>query len=283
MELSRTKMNAEFRHEIEVAARLARSAGAIIMQIYQTKFVVKSKGKEGPVTEADQRANDVIVEGLQREFPRDGICSEERPVCVGEQQDGRVWYVDPLDGTREFVEKRDEFSVMIGLAIDGQALLGLVYRPTDGALFGGIADRGAWHEEHGRRVRLTVTSETDPRRLRLAVSRSHRDRLIDDMRVRIGITQETRCGSVGVKIALLATRQADVYLEPSGVTSAWDICAPEAVLRGAGGRVTDLAGDPLVYAARNVRNRRGLVATNRACHDDVVAAIAPVVREAKLI
>jgi len=265
--------------EIEVASRLARQAGMIILQVYATDFVVALKGHADPVTEADKRSNELIVEGLRQTFPDDGVVAEESPDRSDALRTGRVWYVDPLDGTREFIAKNGEFSVMIGLAVDGRASAGVVYRPVGDLLFVGISAQGAWVEEHGSRTPLSVSSQTDPQLLRLAVSRSHRHRLVTAIRDRIGIREEIRCGSVGLKIGLIARRHADVYLELSSVTSAWDACGPEAVLRGAGGRMSDLVGAPLVYGGHDLRNRRGLIATNGACHDQVIAAIRPLARE----
>jgi 3'(2'), 5'-bisphosphate nucleotidase len=99
------------------------------------------------------------------------------------------------------------------------------------------------------------------------------------MRARLGIAHELQQGSVGLKVGLLVTRQADVYIDPSPMTSAWDSCAPEAILHGAGGRLTDVAGAPLRYSPRELRNRRGLVATNGLCHEYVIAGIAPIVAQ----
>lgn len=255
------KCATEFDREIEVASRLAREAGDVILQIYQTDFVVQFKDKEGPVTEADRRASELIVTQLRRN------------VTIP----SRVWYVDPLDGTHEFIARNGEFAVMIGLAIDGRACAGVVYQPTAKQLCAGIARQQAWLEEDRERIALRVSDETDSSRLRLVVSRSHRHELLDEMRARLGITQELQLGSVGLKVRLLASRQADVYIDPSSFTHSWDSCAPEAILHGAGGRMTDLAGAPLRYSPRDLRNRRGLVATNGLCHEFVITAIAPIV------
>ena len=270
-----------FSRELEVLSGLARQAGDIILEIYGQDFAVASKGAAGPVTEADLRASEHIVGGLRRAFPGDTVVSEEGSSSTGPAE-GRVWYVDPLDGTKEFVSKNGEFSVIIGLSVDGASSAGIVYKPVGQVLFSGIADKQAWIENDGHRTKLRVSGEDRLQHLRLVVSRSHRHPLTAEMRNRIGLTSERQCGSVGLKIGLLATRDADVYLHPSGFTNAWDTCGAEAVLRGAGGRLTDLEGRPLVYGGQDLRNRRGLVATNGVCHEAVVAAIAPVVREAKL-
>lgn len=274
----------EWQHEIDVASRLAREAGAIIMAVYATEFAVSFKGRNDPVTEADKRANELIVEGLRKEFPDDGIVAEETPDRSGARHVGRVWYIDPLDGTRDFVKKNGEFCVMIGLAIDGQAQLGVVYGPVQKVLFAGVLDQAAWKEEdNGSRVPLSVSKISKPEELRLVVSRSHRSSLIDEFRGRIGITQELCCGSVGLKIGMIASNLADVYIETSSLSSAWDACGPEAILRGAGGRFTDIAGNAMLYGGLELRNRRGLVATNGACHDLVIETLAPLARQANLL
>jgi 3'(2'), 5'-bisphosphate nucleotidase len=184
--------------------------------------------------------------------------------------------VDPVDGTREFIKRNGEFAVMIGLAVAGSARLGVVFRPVTAELFAGVVEQEAWLEQAGATVPLRVSGETRPSRLRLTTSRSHRHRLVDDVRRRLGISEQCRIGSVGIKVGLLVTGRADVYLEPSALTKAWDSCAPEAILRAAGGRMTALDGTPLRYTPRDVRNRQGLVGTNGACHDTVMAAIASI-------
>lgn len=269
----------QFGREIEVASRLAREAGSGIMKIYATDFAVRYKAVHDPVTEADQLASHMIVDGLRREFPEDLVISEEEPIDHLGSFPDRVWYVDPLDGTREFIKRNGEFAVMIGLAVEGVAQVGVVFSPVGDELYAGIVDQDAWLEKAGQTIPLRVSRETRPTRLRLVSSRSHRHRLVSEIRRRLGISEEYRIGSVGIKVGLLVTRQADIYLEPSGMTKVWDSCAPEAILRAAGGRMTDLVGTPLRYSPRDARNRQGLVATNAACHDMVIASVRSGARE----
>ena len=272
-----------YQEEIHVASRLAREAGAIIMQIYATEFAVAFKGRNDPVTEADKRANELIVDGLSRAFPKDSIVAEETEDQSGALNHGRVWYIDPLDGTRDFVAKNGEFCVMIGLAVDGLARLGLVYGPVEQVLFAGVTDQFAWKETGSSRIPLSVSNVSRLEELRLVVSRSHPSSLIDDFRHRTGITRELRCGSVGLKVGLIASNQADVYIEPSRLSSAWDACGPEAIVRGAGGRFTDMAGQAMIYGGNDLRNQKGLVATNAACHELVLASLRPLVHDATLL
>jgi 3'(2'), 5'-bisphosphate nucleotidase len=272
-----------FTRELDEAARLAREAGAVLMRIYATDFAVSYKGPNAPVTEADKQANALLVEGLRKAFPEDGVVAEESADNSDALRKGRVWYVDPLDGTSDFVLKNGEFSVMIGLAVNGEARVGVVYRPAGDVLFAGVADTEAWVEEDGKRTPLSVSTQANLPRLRLVVSRSHRHARIDELKTRLGIDREIRCGSVGLKVGLIAAQKADLYVDLSEFTKAWDSCGPEAILSGAGGHMTDLTGRPLVYGGQDLRNRKGLVASNGACHDRIIAAIAPLAREAGLL
>jgi 3'(2'), 5'-bisphosphate nucleotidase len=279
MRIYNMSVSSEFVRESEVAAHLAKEAGDVILRIYATDFSVDYKAKNDPVTEADRLASRVIVEGLRREFPDDMVVSEEEPIAALASASDRVWYVDPLDGTHEFIKRNGEFAVMIGLAVDGRPRVGVVFRPVTAELFVGIVREGAWLGTNEDKIPLRVSSEIDPSRLRLVASRSHRDQRVDDVRRRLGISEESRIGSVGIKVGLLVTRQADIYLEPSSMTKAWDSCAPEAILHAGGGRMTDLEGAPLRYVPSEVRNWKGIVATNGVCHDQVISEIAYVVRE----
>ena len=261
--------------EIAEAVRIAREAGAIVREVYSTDFSVSFKARHDPVTEADTRANAHIVGELRTAFPFDGMVAEETSDRSDSLKPGRCWYVDPLDGTKEFVARNGEFSVMLGLAIDGVATLGVVYQPETDKLYAGVVGRGAYLEERGERKALRVSEVSDPSRLKLVVSRSHRNKAVAAVVERLGIRQERSTGSVGLKTGLIAEQRADLYLHISDRSSLWDACGPEAVLRAAGGRFTDLRGNPYRYAGPDMRNRSGILACNAAAYDVVL----PVVRE----
>jgi len=262
--------------EIGEAARIARKAGEILMDVYATDFRVAYKAEADPVTEADTRANAYIVHELEKAFPGDGIVAEETEDRSDALKGGRCWYVDPLDGTKEFVARNGEFSVMLGLAIDGVATAGVVYRPDNDQLYSGVVGDGAYLEQRGVRSALGVSTVANPRDLKLVVSRSHRNRAVGDLVTQLGITQETTCGSVGLKAGLIAEQEADLYVHIADRSSMWDACGPEAVLKAAGGRFTDLAGNPYRYSGADMRNRNGILACNAAAYD----AVLPVAREA---
>jgi 3'(2'), 5'-bisphosphate nucleotidase len=262
--------------EIAEAARIARKAGAILLDVYATDFAIDYKAEADPVTEADTRANAYIVDEIRKAFPGDGIVAEETEDKSDALRGGRCWYVDPLDGTKEFVARNGEFSVMLGLAIDGAAQAGVVYRPDQDKLYAGTVGSGAYLEEAGERRALRVSDVAEPTALKLVVSRSHRNRAVGEVVSELGIAHETALGSVGLKAGLIAEQAADLYIHIADKSSMWDACGPEAVLRAAGGRFTDLAGERYHYGGVDMRNRRGILACNASAYD----AVLPVARAA---
>ncbi len=265
--------------EIESAAELAREAGRILMDIYARDFAVHYKGDNDPVTDADRLASDYLVAELRRRFPDDGVVSEENEDHAGALDAPRCWFVDPLDGTKEFIKKNGEFSVMLGLAIGAESRLGVVYQPTEDKLYRGVVGVGASLEQHGETRSLQVSDQADAARLRLVVSRSHRPDSIGLIMERLGATEERPSGSVGLKVGKIAEQQAELYVHVSDRSSAWDACGPEAVLRASGGVFSDLAGDAFRYDSEEMANKRGIFACNGAGSARALEAARGVARE----
>ncbi|MCA1566597.1 MAG: 3'(2'),5'-bisphosphate nucleotidase CysQ [Acidobacteria bacterium] len=270
-----------YERELGAAISLARAAGAAALEHYGRPLSIVHKSEnDDPVTQADHAANDAIVAGLQREFPADGLLSEETLDTVRRLSLSRVWIVDPLDGTKGFIEGNGDFAVQIGLVADGAPVLGVVYQPVPGVLHYAARGAGAWVvRPETQPERLRVSSETNFARIRLAASRNHHSPRMARVMRALGLGEEIRRGSVGIKTGLIAERQCDLYVHLSPRTKQWDTCAPEAILHEAGGRLTDLWGEPLRYNTEDVQNRNGLVAANGAAHPLVVARLAPLLDE----
>lgn len=262
-----------FSHEIKIASNLALNAGKVILEIYQKDFDVMYKGNNDPVTAADQEANAIIIEGLHTHFPQDFLVAEESPLPSTSQITGRVWYIDPLDGTKEFIARNGEFSIMIGLTIDGRSTLGVVYWPIHNHFYIGLADKAAWVEHNGVRQELDARRLKHPPHINLVSSRSHRSPILSTIQQSLPIQHEQRMGSVGLKIAHIAQGGADLYVDPGPFTKAWDACAPEAILRGAGGCFTDTHGNSIRYGLNHFRNLHGLVGSTQDCHQRVIQAL----------
>ena len=267
--------------ELRVGVRLARAAGAAALVHYGGPLQIVHKSEnEDPVTQADYAANDLIMSGLQTEFPDDGLLSEESVDTVRRLDRARVWIIDPLDGTKGFIAGNGDFAVQIGLAIEGAPALGVVYLPDTDVLYYAARGHGAWvvRRETGAE-RLRVSQQVKLPHLRLAVSRNHRSPKMDTVVRAFGFKEQVARGSVGIKIGLIVERQCDLYIHLSPRTKQWDTCAPETILHEAGGRLTDLWGAPYRYNTEDVQNRNGLVATNGAAHDEVIARFAPLLAE----
>ncbi|MDT5158623.1 MAG: 3(2), 5-bisphosphate nucleotidase [Acidobacteriota bacterium] len=268
----------EFERELRVGVELARRAGEAALAFYGKPLRVDHKDEfNEPVTQADRTVNELIVRTLREEFPDDGILAEESVDTERRLSRERVWMIDPVDGTKGFIAGTGDFAVQIGLAVGGRACLGVLYAPATDVLYWAARGHGAWvlrPTSEGDRgpsaERLSVTVETELERMRLAESRSHRGPRMESLVRALGIRAEIKSHSVGIKVGLLVERQADLYIHLSSKTKQWDTCAPEVVLAEAGGRMTDLWGEPLTYNTPDVLNRNGLLASNGAAHASVV-------------
>jgi 3'(2'), 5'-bisphosphate nucleotidase len=233
---------------------------------------VEWKGPGDPVTEADRAAGRHITASLQQSFPADAIVNEEEGEPPRWRQNPRVWFVDPMDGTREFVARRGEFAVMVGLIVEGEPVVGVVYQPTRDKMYYAARRYGAYLNEGGAETRLTLPDVSDPSALVLAVSRSRPSRLAESVRRQLKIPRSLACGGLGLKIGLLVEGQAHAYIQ-EGPVGLWDACAPEVILREAGGAFTDLAGLSHDYFAEGLR-ARGVVAASVGLHRKILETLA---------
>jgi 3'(2'), 5'-bisphosphate nucleotidase len=278
------KSSGIYERELNAALRLALEAGTVIRERYSEPIVVERKINADdyiePVTATDRAANELIVAGIRSEFPDDGILAEESVDTEHRLSKRRVWMVDPLDGTSGFIARDGDFAVQIGLAVEGESVLGVVYQPIPDLLQWASANEGAWMKRGGDSPeRLRVSEKSELHAMRLAASRSHRSPRMDQVVKALGISEEINRGSVGVKVGLITERECDVYIHLSPRTKQWDTCAPEAILREAGGRLTDLFGYPLGYNLPEVQNRNGIIASNGAAHEKIVERLAPLLKE----
>ena len=255
-------MTHPYERELAVALDAAREAAALIRDVYATDFTVAWKGRGDPVTEADQRANALITARLRATFPDDAICAEEGDLEESSRaaaRGGRGWFVDPLDGTQEFVNRNGEFCVMVGLAVEGHATLGVLVAPAWQRTLVGVVGHGAWElSDDGARTPLRVSLPASMEGARLMTSRSHKHPRVDALAARLGMAP-TPCGSVGLKVARVATGEAEAYVHLGRGPKLWDGCAPEAIARAAGAEVTDARGRSLRYDTAELPLAEGIV------------------------
>jgi 3'(2'), 5'-bisphosphate nucleotidase len=269
----------DLQERLEEAARLARLAGVAILQRYGD-VAWQAKAGGSPVTAADLEANRIISDGLCSRYPDEPILSEESRDDARRLECTAVWIVDPLDGTQEYLAQNGEFAVMIGLAVTGQPVLGIVYAPASDVLYGGARGLGAWREQDGERQSIHCRP---PQRgaLTMVASRSHREPRLARMCDALGIREVQRLGSVGLKCARVAEGAVDVYVHPSVHLKEWDTCAPAVLALEAGCSVSDCLGKPLAYNQAEPAHRDGIVVAESTLQPWVVSRIMPLQQQSR--
>ncbi|MEZ4469780.1 MAG: 3'(2'),5'-bisphosphate nucleotidase CysQ [bacterium] len=257
--------------DLALALALADEAAAAILAVYEAGFEVRTKGDGSPVTIADEQANALILEGLRKHRPRDAVLSEEAPYRAGTAA-GRLWMVDPLDGTADFADRTGDFAVMIGLVIDGRPAVGVVAAPALGRTFAGVVGQGAFERAGGERRPLVGPTGDGP--LRVLTSRKHPPTDLARVLAALGEPARIPRGSVGIKTGLVAAGEADLYLHPTRGTHWWDCAAPEAIAQAAGLVFTLPSGAPVPYTLDRTDNPAGVLVAAPALHRRVVDVLA---------
>ncbi len=233
----------------------ARHAGDAILAVRVKGLDIREKADRSPVTEADEIAERIILAVLGEIAPSVPVIAEESVARDGtpEVGDALFWLVDPLDGTKEFIAGRDEFTVNIALIEDGDPIMGVVYLPALDELYLGIASRGAWRQRRGDEAPLAIAVRRAPAEgLTVLASRSHCTPEVDAYLERLTVARLRAAGS-SLKFCVLACGEADLYPR-FGPTMEWDTAAGDAVLRAAGGTVETVDGTPLGYAKPGFAN-----------------------------
>jgi 3'(2'),5'-bisphosphate nucleotidase len=261
---------------LQKAKSLARSAGAVVMQVARDGFEQSLKDDRSIVTTADLKSNEHILEGLQDSFPEDGILTEESGT-LGSPDSDYLWVVDPVDGTKAFAQQIPGFSVMIGLLHKEQPLLGVVYDPLEDWLYYAAAGEGAFMVSPGASEpeRVHVSERCEAGTMPLISSPG----LDEDVRNRIlsegQLVEGTLINSVGIKVGLLIRQVGDVYFNYHSV-SYWDTAAPLLIAREAGATTSMLDGRPFEYNLSDpkFRHRGPSLVTNGTRHEELRETIA---------
>jgi 3'(2'), 5'-bisphosphate nucleotidase len=256
---------------------IAQRAAAVVLETYRSGFDVELKGPNDPVTTADRQANQLICDALRDLHPGCPVVAEEsEPSVFGDFRHApQVFFVDPVDGTREFVRRTGEFVVMIGCVREARAHAGVLWSPTlDTVWIGELGlgafrrtARGAFEAMHPAEKKTTSSA-------RLLVSRAHTDAEIQALQVQLAVPRVEAIGSAGLKGAAVADGTADAYVAPRYAGKRWDACAPDAIVSAAGGVFTDGAGKAIDYRSADLVNRVGLVAANAALHRQLIQRLA---------
>jgi 3'(2'), 5'-bisphosphate nucleotidase len=258
--------------DLDAALEAARRAGRLILAAFEN-FVAIPDARADITTEVDRQSQETILQYLNQRFPTDALCAEEAtPTLASAVHSGhRMWVVDPIDGTRGFAQKNGEYSVMIALLIEGRIAVGVVLEPASHRLTYAVRGGGCWRRDGDAlptACRVTTTRELSEATLTQSHSRKAGERSPLVQALQPKLIRETY--SAGIKLALVARGDADYYVNSYEAFHDWDICAGQILVEEAGGVVTGLGGEPIVYGTPGAWQRQGLLGSNSLLH---VAAV----------
>jgi 3'(2'), 5'-bisphosphate nucleotidase len=262
---------------LQIALGAALEASDLVMHVYRTAFTVEFKAPDDPVTCADRESNALLCDRLGKAFPGIPLVAEESDAqsYAGFAAHDDAWFIDPLDGTREFVARNGEFAVMIGLARRGRAALGVIVAPAWNRAFAGIVGDAAWEfGRDGSKAPIRVSDRASLQNASIVVSRSRTPSKLAALLSALAGSTATMHGSSGLKAALVATGTHDIYVQPGPAGMRWDACASEALVEAAGGACSAIDGARIDYRASELVNSKGLLATNGRLHQKVIEAIS---------
>lgn len=252
----------EYERELIAAEQAAREAGSAVMGLFRGKFDVREKSKNNPVTTADLEANRIIREKIQKFFPQDGWLSEEDQDTSRRLSLSRVWVVDPIDGTKEFIEGVPQFAVSIAFVVEGRPAVAIVYNPAEDQFYKAAAGQGAFLNDQN----IRVTPRADINGALLLVSRSEPQKKFQAFVDRCDIKP---VGSIAYRLAKVAGGDGDGTITFRTIHE-WDICAGVLMVEEAGGKVIDGNGDLMMFN-RELPKHRGVVAANNGLADGLQA------------
>lgn len=253
--------------EFEIALRAAVKAGEEINKVYANDFSSKMKDDDSPITFADLNSNKVIKKFLSKTGY--AILSEEDVDNKKRLQENRIWIVDPLDGTTDFVNRTGEFTVMIGLVEEKKPILGIIYWPTENILFAAQKGCGAWKFSNESWKKIMVSKTLNLNQCMAVGSRHHMSENEKALLNKLAIRKFTSIGS-SLKVAKISSGDADVYLTTTNKMKEWDTCASYCIISEAGGKMTDMLGNDITYNNQNVMHLNGILVTNGLVHDKIV-------------
>jgi len=259
---------------LNLAKEAARKSSRAMLEIYRSDdFGVDTKDDATPVTKADLESESVIRQVLSKS--EIGIMSEESSNEKPIPKEGRLWVVDPLDGTSDFIKKTDDFSAMIGLVESGEPIIGVVCAPAKNRLYFAVKGEGAFVEgiDGADARKISVSEIGDLISARPVFSRFHLGEKEQELLRDIGIKEYNKMGSSGLKICSIAEGTSAFYLTFTKRMNLWDVCAADVILKEAGGRISDIRGRALSYNGSEINLENGVLATNGFLHEALITKI----------
>ena len=263
--------------ELEVALEAANAAGENIMGFYNSLEPIK-EAPASITTQADRNSQDIILSKLHKFFPNDGFIGEEDTPLYqslrNKNTGNRLWIVDPIDGTRGFAKKIGEFCIMIALVENGEPIVGVVHDPANGRTTYACKNGGCYSKDRGKSEIQCKVSE----RLTLAAStvtktHSRQKGIAEGLSASLGASKVRETYSAGLKLALVARGEADIYVNDYPSYNDWDICAGHILVTEAGGKMSDLNGNSLVYGMPAGSKGPGFIASNGHIHSEALSKL----------
>lgn len=253
--------------ESKLAIQAAREAGKSVLDIYSKDFSTTTKNDNEPLTEADIKSNEIIQTIISKsEHP---ILSEESLDDKKRLDFNKVWIIDPLDGTSDFIKKTGEFTIMISLVESHIPILGIIYWPTKDKLFFAQKDHGAYKLDSNEWSKISVSKISNLSQCKVVGSRFHLSEKEQKFLKTMNISKFISKGS-SLKVTDISSGLAEFYFTTTNKIKQWDTCASYCLIKEAGGNMTDILGNDLKYNTEKINHENGLLVSNGLIHEQVI-------------
>jgi len=253
--------------EIKLAIQAAIEAGKEVMSVYNQEFSSTVKNDNEPLTEADIKSNNIIQKIISSfDYP---ILSEESVDDKKRLDFQKIWIIDPLDGTTDFIKKTGEFTIMISLVEDHIPILGVIYWPIESTLYLAQKGKGAFKSENGIWSKLSVSNVSKLENCRAVGSRNHISDIEQNLIKRLNISKFTSKGS-SLKVADISSGKSELYFTTTNKIKQWDTCASYCLITEAGGKMTDMFGNDIKYNTDKLNHENGILVSNGLIHNNIV-------------
>ena len=253
--------------ETNLAIEAAMKAGKAVIEVYKNNFSYQVKDDNSPITEADIKSNGIIQETLS--ITNIPILSEENVDDLVRLKHEKIWIVDPLDGTSDFVEKTGEFTIMISLVQSSKPILGVIYWPTEDKLYVAQKNKGAYELFSGHWKKLNVNNISNLEKCHAVISRHHLSESDKKFIKKLNLLEFNQKGS-SLKVLDICGGEAEVYLTTTNKIKQWDTCASHCLISESGGKITSMYGEDLEFNTELINHENGLLVTNGLIHNKIV-------------
>ncbi len=255
---------------IEKLVKIVQGAGAVALEYYSKDVKVELKEDNSPVTEADIAVHKYLSLKLKEtDIP---ILSEEGSHDDFADKD-LLWIIDPIDGTKDFIQHTDDFAVMVAIVKNGLPVMSVVYAPAHDKLYYAEKGKGAYVLKGGKKTKLAVSKVSSSSEASVMVSRNHIDDVVGIIGQKLGISNLIKAGSIGVKLGIIAEGNAEIYANSYSSLGWWDVASPQLILEEAGGKVTGMDESEIRYTGNDFHVLQGVLATNGMLHKKVLEVL----------